>query len=170
MNTETCSTGSLSLQRREILKTKAGVIKLADNAKIKLILKQTADGSTDSSELFTRGEFREHGGSFFIDYDESEATGYAGSHVQLRIGQQDDTVTMTRTGKAFSSLVFENGKRHFCQYGTEYGDCMIGISTVDMRNGMTSDGGELYVRYTIDVNAGLMLENEITIHVKPHNN
>jgi conserved hypothetical protein len=146
------------------------VIKLADNAKIKLILKQTADGSTDSSELFTRGEFREHGGSFFIDYDESEATGYAGSHVQLRIGQLDDTVTMTRTGKAFSSLVFENGKRHFCQYGTEYGDCMIGISTVDMRNGMTSDGGELYVRYTIDVNAGLMLENEITIHVKPHNN
>ena len=79
---------------------------MADNAKIKLILKQTADGSTDSSELFTRGEFREHGGSFFIDYDESEATGYAGSHVQLRIGQQDDTVTMTRTGKAFSSLVF----------------------------------------------------------------
>ena len=106
---------------------------MADNAKIKLILKQTADGSTDSSELFTRGEFREHGGSFFIDYDESEATGYAGSHVQLRIGQQDDTVTMTRTGKAFSSLRFENGKRHFCQYGTEYGDCMIGISTVDMR-------------------------------------
>ena len=93
---------------------------MADNAKIKLILKQTADGSTDSSELFTRGEFREHGGSFFIDYDESEATGYAGSHVQLRIGQQDDTVTMTRTGKAFSSLVFENGKRHFCQYDMNY--------------------------------------------------
>lgn len=144
------------------------MIKLADNAKIKLILKQTADGNTDSSELFTRGEFREHGGSFFIDYDESEATGYAGSHVQLRIGQLDDTVTMTRTGKAFSSLVFENGKRHFCQYGTEYGDCMIGISTVAMRNAMTSGGGELYVRYTIDVNAGLMLENEITINVKPH--
>ncbi|MFR8776851.1 MAG: DUF1934 family protein, partial [Eggerthellaceae bacterium] len=67
---------------------------MADNAKIKLILKQTADGITDSSELFTRGEFREHGGSFFIDYDESEATGYAGSHVQLRIGQQDYTVTI----------------------------------------------------------------------------
>ena len=46
---------------------------------------------------------------------------------------------------------------------------MIGISTVAMRNAMTSGGGELYVRYTIDVNAGLMLENEITINVKPHN-
>lgn len=133
-----------------------------------MTVKQTADGSTDSSELFTKGEFREHEGSFFIDYDESEATGFEGSHVQLRIGGGDETVTMVRTGKAFSSLIFENGKRHFCHYGTEYGDCMIGISTTDMRRNITSDGGEVYVKYTIDVNSGLMLTNEITIHVRPH--
>ncbi len=141
---------------------------MPDNAHIKMTVKQTADGSTDSSELFTKGEFREHEGSFFIDYDESEATGFEGSHVQLRIGGGDETVTMVRTGKAFSSLIFENGKRHFCHYGTEYGDCMIGISTTDMRRDITSDGGEVYVKYTIDVNSGLMLTNEITIHVRPH--
>lgn len=138
-----------------------------NNANIRMTVKQTADGSTDSSELFTKGEFREHGDSFFIDYDESEATGFEGSHVQLRIGQQDGMITMTRTGKAFSSLVFENGKRHFCHYGTEYGDCMVGISTTEMRNGITHEGGEVYFRYTIDVNSGLMLTNEITINVKP---
>ena len=143
---------------------------MGHNANIRMIVKQTADGATDSSELFTKGEFREHGGSYFIDYDESEATGYEGSHVQLRIGQEDETITMTRTGRAFSALVFENGKRHFCHYGTEYGDCMIGISTNELRNGITGDGGEIYVRYTIDVNSGLMLTNEITIHVKPHGN
>lgn len=140
---------------------------MENNANITMTVKQTADGETDSSELFTKGEFRERGGSFFIDYDESEATGFEGSHVQLRIGQNDDTVTMTRTGTAFSTLIFENGKRHFCHYGTEYGDCMIGISTTEMRNGITSSGGEIYVRYTIDVNSGLMLTNEITINVKP---
>ena len=143
---------------------------MGNNANIRMIVKQTADGATDSSELFTKGEFREHGGSYFIDYDESEATGYEGSHVQLRIGHEDETITMTRTGRAFSALVFENGKRHFCHYGTEYGDCMIGISTNELRNGITGDGGEIYVRYTIDVNSGLMLTNEITIHVKPHGN
>ena len=143
---------------------------MGNNANIRMIVKQTADGATDSSELFTKGEFREHGGSYFIDYDESEATGYEGSHVQLRIGQEDEPITMTRTGRAFSALVFENGKRHFCHYGTEYGDCMIGISTNELRNGITGDGGEIYVRYTIDVNSGLMLTNEITIHVKPHGN
>ena len=143
---------------------------MGNNANIRMIVKQTADGATDSSELFTKGEFREHGGSYFIDYDESEATGYEGSHVQLRIGREDETITMTRTGRAFSALVFENGKRHFCHYVTEYGDCMIGISTNELRNGITGDGGEIYVRYTIDVNSGLMLTNEITIHVKPHGN
>ncbi len=135
-----------------------------DNAAITLNLKQTSEGVTDSSELFTRGEFRKHGGSYFIDYDESEATGYEGSHVQLRI--DDNVMTMTRTGTAFTSLVFENGKRHFCQYGTEYGDCMIGISTTDMENTLAADGGEVRVKYTIDINSGLMATNEITLKVR----
>lgn len=127
-------------------------------------LKQTTEAGTDSSELFTKGEFREHGGSYFIDYDESEATGYEGSHVQLKI--DNGLMTMTRTGAVFSSLIFENGKRHYCQYGTEYGDCMIGISTTDMKNKLDENGGEIYVKYTIDVNAGLMATNEITVSVK----
>ena len=42
-----------------------------DNCSIVLNIKQTSDGMTDESELFTRGEFRVHKGSFFIDYDES---------------------------------------------------------------------------------------------------
>ena len=77
-----------------------------DNCSITLNIKQTADGFTDESELFTKGEFRLHKGSFFIDYDESEATGYEGSHVQMRI--DDKMMTLTRTGTTFSSLIFEN--------------------------------------------------------------
>ena len=84
--------------------------------------------------------------------------------MQLKI--DNGLMTMTRTGAVFSSLIFENGKRHYCQYGTEYGDCMIGISTTDMKNKLDENGGEIYVKYTIDVNAGLMATNEITVSVK----
>ncbi len=135
-----------------------------DNANITMNIKQTSDGVTDTSELFTKGEFREHGGSFFIDYDESEATGYEGSHVQLRVAE--GIVVMTRTGNAFSNLIFEDGKRHFCHYGTEYGDCMVGISTTEMEHSMSGKGGSFRVKYTIDVNSGLMTENEISVTVK----
>lgn len=136
---------------------------MAENANIRMKIKQTADGQTDQSDLFTKGEYRLHEGAYYIDYDESEATGFEGSHVQLSV--KDDVVTMTRTGRAFSSLVFEQGKRHFCHYGTEFGDCMIGITTSYLRHVMADNGGEISVKYSIDVNGGLMLENEIIINV-----
>ncbi len=136
---------------------------MAENANIRMKIKQTADGQTDRSDLFTKGEYRQHEGAYYIDYDESEATGFEGSHVQLSV--KDDVVTMTRTGRAFSSLVFEQGKRHFCHYGTEFGDCMIGITTSYLRHVMADNGGEISVKYSIDVNGGLMLENEIIINV-----
>ena len=135
-----------------------------DNCSIILNIKQTADGFTDESELFTKGEFRPHKGSFFIDYDESEATGYEGSHVQMRI--DDKMMTLTRTGTTFSSLIFENKTRHFCHYGTEFGDCMVGITTDELKPELNENGGKVHLKYTIDVNGGLMTENEITINVK----
>ena len=135
-----------------------------DNANITLKMKQTADEETDTSELFTVGEYRLHNGEYFIDYDESEATGYDGSHVQLRVN--DKLVTMTRTGAAFSSLIFERGERHYCHYGTEYGDCMIGITTVGLDTNLDENGGRIFIKYTLDVNAGLMLTNEITIKIR----
>ena len=118
----------------------------------------------DESELYTRGEFRQHKGAFYIDYDESEATGYEGSHVQLMVDR--DLMTMTRTGTSFSNLVFQREMRHFCHYGTEFGDCMVGITTKCLDKNLDKNGGRIHVKYSIDVNGGLMSENEITIKVK----
>ena len=138
---------------------------MANNANIRMIVKQTADGSTDSSELFTKGEFREHGGSFFIDYDESEATGYEGSHVQLRIGQQDDTVTMTRTGKVRSSLLLEQGRLNVGYYWLEGGELQLGVTTTAMNSTLTEFGGTFYCAYRLDVNSLPMSENTLLVEV-----
>lgn len=135
-----------------------------ENCSITLKIKQTADGVTDESELYTRGEFRFHKGSYYIDYDESEATGFEGSHAQLKV--DENVLTMTRTGKNFTGLVFENGTRHFCHYGTDYGTCMVGITTSLFKQNLSSDGGEISLKYSVDVNAGLMTENELIIKVK----
>lgn len=135
-----------------------------ENCSITLKIKQTSDGMTDESELFTRGEYRLHKGSYYIDYEESEATGFTGSHAQLCVDKE--RMTMTRTGTTFSNLVFENGVRHYCHYGTEYGDCMVGITTQVLRSSLDEKGGTVHLRYSVDVNAGLITENEITINVK----
>ena len=134
-----------------------------ENCSIILNIKQTTDGAVDESELFTRGEYRIHKGCYYIDYDESEATGFEGSHAQFQVNK--NRMTMTRTGSTFSNLVFENGVRHFCHYGTEFGDCMVGITTQELSHTLDDKGGEIHLRYLIDVNSGLMTENEITIKV-----
>lgn len=111
------------------------------------------------------GEFRLHKGSYFIDYDETAATGYDGCHVQLH--STGGTLTMTRTGKAFSALVFEGGKRHFCHYGTEFGSCMVGITTTQLVTDLNDSGGRIFVKYTIDVNSGLVTTNELELTIEP---
>ena len=136
---------------------------IMENCSITMKIKQTADGVTDESELFTRGEYRIHKGAFYIDYDESEATGFVNSHARLEVDK--GVMTLTRTGSTFSNLVFEDGVRHFCHYGTEYGDCMVGITTQELSHSLNDNGGMVHLRYSVDVNSGLMTENEITIKV-----
>lgn len=66
---------------------------------------QTVDQDKDSTELFTFGAMESTENGFRLYYDESEATGFAGSSVTLEV--TDEMVTMTRSGKAISSLFIE---------------------------------------------------------------
>ena len=116
---------------------------------------QTVDQDKDSTELFTFGAMESTENGFRLYYDESEATGFAGSSVTLEV--TDEMVTMTRSGKANSSLFIEKGQKHHCHYGTEFGDFMI------------ETGGEIYLKYTLDINSSYMSENEMFINVKECN-
>lgn len=120
---------------------------------------QTVDQDKDSTELFTFGAMESTENGFRLYYDESEATGFAGSSVTLEV--TDEMVTMTRSGKAISSLFIEKGKKHHCHYGTEFGD--------EIRNELAETGGEIYLKYMLDINSSYMSENEMFINVKECN-
>ena len=128
---------------------------------------QTVDEEKDTTELFTFGAMEQFDGGFRLHYDESEATGFEGSSVTLEVS--DNIVTMTRSGKVISSLFIEKGKKHHCHYGTEFGDFMIGVCTDEIRNELKSAGGDVYLRYTLDINSSYMSENEMHINVKECN-
>lgn len=128
---------------------------------------QTVDNSKDTTELFTFGRMESTDDGFKLYYDESEATGFEGSSVTLDVMQ--DSVTMMRSGKAMSTLIIERGKKHHCHYGTEFGEFMIGISTDEIKNGLSESGGDIYLKYTLDINSSFMSENEMFINVKECN-
>lgn len=127
---------------------------------------QHTDDDNDTTELFTYGTIsrQKDGKGYTVTYEESEATGFDGSYVVLDI--KENVVKMQRKGAFESSLIIERGKKHHCHYGTEYGEFMIGINADEIRAEINDSGGNLYLKYTIDINSGFLSENEMFINIK----
>jgi uncharacterized beta-barrel protein YwiB (DUF1934 family) len=127
---------------------------------------QIAEDERDTTELFTCGSFRARRGkdnnNYTLSYHESEVTGYAGNKISLAV-TGDNMVVMQRSGDAPSNLIIEKGKKHHCHYGTPFGDFMVGISADDVQCNLNENGGDLYMKYTVDVNSTLMSQNEMFI-------
>lgn len=127
---------------------------------------QHTEEDNDTTELFTYGFLSKsrNKDEYIVTYEESEATGFDGSYVVLDI--KENIVKMQRKGAVSSSLIIEKGKKHHCHYGTEYGEFMIGINADDIKNDLGDSGGNLYLKYTIDINSGFLSENEMFINIK----
>lgn len=119
----------------------------------------------DVVEIFTTGTYYQKDGSYYICYDETEATGFEGSRTTLRI-ENEEKVTMERSGKASSQLIVERGVRHQCHYDVGYGDMMIGILGSSIKSSLNDKGGNLAFKYSLDINSMLASENEMYVNVK----
>ena len=125
----------------------------------------SVDDSKDVIEIFTTGHYYKRNGNYYISYEESEATGYNGSRTTLKV-EQEARVTLNRSGLASSQLIVERGARHQCHYDAGYGDIMIGIIGNRIKSSLDDSGGNLEIKYSLDVNALLASENEMYIHIK----
>ncbi len=125
----------------------------------------SVDSERSKIELTTVGKFKSlENGGFQIRYDESEVTGFKGSTTCLSFFG-NDIVNLRRTGTAPSELVLEKDKKHHCHYGTPYGDLTMGIFTHCIDNNVNEDGGDLYLKYTVDINSSYISDNEIYIKI-----
>ena len=108
------------------------------------------DGECESVELMTRGKFVRRGSSYFIAYEETEATGYAGCTTTVKATADAREVVMTRFGKVPSQLVIEKGVRHICHYETGFGSVSLGVAADVIELDLTDAGGRLQFSYTLD--------------------
>lgn len=140
---------------------------MEENYLIKIIGTMESDGDADTIELTTRGSFVKRGGSFFISYNESEATGYKGI-TTVKVDESGNKVTMLRFGPNQSQLIIEKGRRHVCHYETGQGALSLGISADEIIYDLQSDkGGNVNFSYLLDSNTNSISRNEVKITVKP---
>ena len=126
------------------------------------------DGERESVELMARGKFVRRGSSYFIAYEETEATGYAGCTTTVKATADAREVVMTRFGKVPSQLVIEKGVRHICHYETGFGSVSLGVAADVIELDLTDAGGRLQFSYTLDSGGeNFISRNLVDITVAP---
>ncbi|MDD4849587.1 MAG: DUF1934 domain-containing protein [Gemmiger sp.] len=125
------------------------------------------DGQRDSVELMTHGKYTHRDGSYYIVYDETEASGYAGCTTTVKIAEDARRVAMLRYGRVPGQLIIEKGTRHLCHYETGYGAVSLGVAADEISHKLGESGGSLHFSYTLDSGSENFLSwNLVDITVK----
>ena len=138
---------------------------MREDYEITIIGRQTIDAQTDEIQVDTLGDYTERGGAKYISYTEyADEAPYNGQLKVLKI-ENEDTVTMLTPGTP-TRLVLEKGKRHKCLYDTGAGVLSLGVYTQTLKHDLSAAGGELCIRYTLDIDTQLSSSNEICVRLR----
>ena len=108
-----------------------------------------ADQEPDVIELVTEGTLEALDDGWKLCYEESELTGLAGVSTTFQI--QGKTVTLIRTGKLNSQMVFREGERHDSLYQMEFGALMITVCAERIFAMLDESGGRVDLVYCIEI-------------------
>lgn len=146
------------------------VNQMQENYLISIRGRQKVDDEVGEIELTTLGSYVRRGSSRYIVYKEYMADQSPSTRTSILKIDGDSRLTLMRRGGDNTRLILENGKRHLCQYDTEYGNMMIGVFTSRLSSHLGDTGGSLEVIYTLDINSALSSLNELSITVKEAKN
>ena len=109
---------------------------------------QQTVGDTDGEnvELITEGTFEYENSLYYIDYDESEATGLEGCHTSIEIGA--DYLSIQRTGALTTDMLYIENRKTHSLYDTPYGRMMIGIYTKKLDIDIDENKCNITVKYS----------------------
>lgn len=103
-------------------------------------------------ELVTEGELSWKDNGWDISYEESDLTGLAGVHTTFRVelGQ----VTLKRTGKLHSQMLFREGVPHESLYQMDFGALLITVCAKQISAQIGAAGGTVDLVYAIEIENG----------------
>ena len=112
--------------------------------------RQSYDGQEpEVIELVTEGTMEFKDGGWDISYEESELTGLAGVTTVFRV--EPGKVTLIRTGRLNSRMVFQQGVTHDSLYRMEFGALLLSVQATSVFYDIVPDGGVIDLVYNISI-------------------
>ena len=103
----------------------------------------------DTIELVTEGTMEFRDGGCDICYEETDLTGLQGVTTTFRV--EPEQITLTRTGKLSSQMLFRQGKPHDSLYQMDFGALMITVCATSLLFDLTPAGGFVDLVYSIEI-------------------
>ena len=123
---------------------------MKQNVVLSILGRQTYLGQEpDQIELVTEGVLEDVGGSWVLSYEESDLTGMSGVTTTFII--EPDKVTLKRSGKLSSQMVFQEGVTHDSLYQMEFGTMMISVCASVVDWDLSPAGGRVDLVYGIEL-------------------
>lgn len=135
-------------------------------ALITIIGHQKFDDDKDQVEMKTVGTVEYDDDNYIIRYNEELENSSAPLRAKLNIAKDESKVEMIKSGAYSSCLIIEKSKRHLCNYGTEYGDMLMGIFGREVENDFNENEGTFKFSYDIDINGAISSQNDVIIKFK----
>lgn len=107
------------------------------------------DQEPEVIELVTEGTMEQTEQGWNLSYAESALTGMEGVVTTFCVAP--GVVTLKRSGKLTSEMVFREGVPHESLYASEFGAMMIAVCANAVRWDLTPQGGTVDVTYTIEI-------------------
>ena len=120
----------------------------------------------ETIELVTTGTLEDTPDGWKLCYEETELTGLQGVHTTFLIN--GDQITLNRTGRLNSEMLFRVGEAHDCLYQMEFGVLMLTVCATRVDANITPTGGTIDLRYSIEIeqNAAGIIEYHLEIQSK----
>ncbi len=120
----------------------------------------------DEIQLVTEGTLEQTAEGWELCYEESELTGLQGASTTFLV--KDKEVTLKRTGRLNSEMVFLEGVSHDSLYQMEFGALMLTVCATRVEANITPQGGVIDLCYHIEVeqNAAGTIEYHLDIEPK----
>ena len=120
----------------------------------------------DVIELLTEGYMEKSGDVWEIGYEESELTGLAGVTSVFRVGPRG--VTLRRTGRLKSQMIFQEGKPHESLYQLDFGALLITVCAKSIHYELSeTQPGTVDLTYSIEIESAAAGMVEYHLDVTP---
>ena len=120
----------------------------------------------ETIELVTEGTLEALANGWEICDEESQLTGMEGVTTTFRV--EPEKITLIRTGRLHSQMVFQEGVLHESLYQMEFGALMITVCATKLGYDISQQGGTVDLTYGIDIehSSGGVVEYHLDIRTK----